>query len=491
MKMKKTILLFLILSLSYGVVFAAMGQHTLRHLGNPRTSFCRPPSNKPEDVRKMLQSKLTDIRIILEKRGWHGKIEDLAAAIPSAEITETSIAPGTTIPFMAVRHRGKPDYIDNVVWKGPKPFPAYQMTFTSNGYDITLFVPKPCGNFWIEEKPSEKPSQPVQNVPAVSVSTSDVCVTQTPTLQISVENATPGSHVQINVDGQNAMTVDATNGSMEKQLPPYQQPGTHNIEVTLDGAKAPATTTLNVKPCPPTCALTVTPTTGIYVRAPFAVDATGSAVASGVTVGLKSVTVEILKDGKKVDGFDLTAPNLKREDVAINRAGQYTIRAVATDAAGQSSSNACEAQVEVKAPFFMAAGFVGKERMIRDEFPNGRCAALIGGKFGITPQLSDNVDLELSAGGKINLRDSDNSAFFVDAAIQRVFNKGFIGGGVSAWDLNLSDTRTIALLAQFGIDLSKDHRVQFVVEGRAPFDKFDDLDNNYQFWGGIRFRWAK
>jgi hypothetical protein len=32
------------------------------------------------------------------------------------------------------------------------------------------------------------------------------------------------------------------------------------------------------------------------------------------------------------------------------------------------------------------------------------------------------------------------------------------------------------------------HPVYFIGEGRLFTDHFDDLSNNYQFWGGIRVR---
>ena len=62
-----------------------------------------------------------------------------------------------------------------------------------------------------------------------------------------------------------------------------------------------------------------------------------------------------------------------------------------------------------RSPFFVA-GFVGKERLVQDEFSGGRCAALIGGKVGILPPLGEHAEIELSVGGKLNLRDNDNSS---------------------------------------------------------------------------------
>jgi len=139
---------------------------------------------------------------------------------------------------------------------------------------------------------------------------------------------------------------------------------------------------------------------------------------------------------------------------------------------------------------FFIDGYGGKERMIRDEFPDGRCAGLFGGKFGVTPHLSDNLELEAAIGGKINVRDSDNSSIFGDVALNGLFgsNNSYVGAGVSFWDLTEEDTRTVALLAHFGIGITP--RVQIAAEGRIPFDQFDDVENNYMFWGGLRIRFG-
>jgi hypothetical protein len=256
----------------------------------------------------------------------------------------------------------------------------------------------------------------------------------------------------------------------------------------MEGA-SPATATFNVKPCPPVCAVSVAPAE-IKRKKPFTVDVSGSQMAAGMSGAIKSASVEISMNGAPVDAFELAAPNLKRDDVKVKKSGMYTVKATVTDEAGQKSENTCEASFEIpKAanPFFVA-GFVGKERLVQDDFAGGRCAPLVGFKGGVLPEIAEDLELELSIGGKINTRDTENSSIFADVAVNKIVGRGFFGGGVSFWDLTESDTRSVALLLQFGFDLNEDGTVQLVGEARGPFDQFDDLDNNYQLWGGIRIR---
>jgi hypothetical protein len=166
-------------------------------------------------------------------------------------------------------------------------------------------------------------------------------------------------------------------------------------------------------------------------------------------------------------------------------------------------------EIEVDRPgLFFIAGFLGKERRVDfedDLFVRAECETILGVKAGILPRIAEDVDLELSVGGKFVINDDDDddndlfppdddddfddddsdATLFIDAAVQRVFEKGFIGGGLSFWDLNDDDKRTVALLVQFGFGPEK---LQFVFEGRAPFEDMDDIGNNYMFWGGIRIR---
>ncbi len=141
--------------------------------------------------------------------------------------------------------------------------------------------------------------------------------------------------------------------------------------------------------------------------------------------------------------------------------------------------------------FWFIDVYGGKERLFQDDEPGGRCAALLGFKGGITPRLGENVELEAALGGKFNLEEGDDSSIFGDLALNGIFGGGFVGAGVSFWDLTEDDTRTVALLAHFGIDLVETGKVQLVAEGRIPFDQFDDAGSNYMFWGGVRFRFGE
>ncbi len=163
-----------------------------------------------------------------------------------------------------------------------------------------------------------------------------------------------------------------------------------------------------------------------------------------------------------------------------------------------------EAVSEAPGLFFIA-GFVGKERRTELEglALDADCEPLLGIKGGVLPRLGENGEFELSLGAKFPIsHDDDDTAFddldgdqgddgkettiFADAAIHALFgNGGFVGGGVSFWDLTNSELRTVSLLVQVGFGAPN---LQFTVEARVPFEDFDDLENNYMFWGGVRIR---
>jgi len=124
-----------------------------------------------------------------------------------------------------------------------------------------------------------------------------------------------------------------------------------------------------------------------------------------------------------------------------------------------------------------------------------QCSPLLGFKLGVAKGFDDNNwEVGLDGGIAISLVTDKNkinqSEVFIDGEINRYLGAGFIGTGLSLWDITRSDTFTPAWMIHFGIPLGTHpaHPVYFIGEGRWFTDHFDDLANNYQFWGGIRVR---
>jgi len=482
-------------------VAAQAQQHRATRLGNPATRFAKP-LKKADDLRVLLraESMKADIAAVLAEVGWAGDAADLDRGAATAEISALDVAPGTRLPFMAARKKGKAYAMRDVLWAGRKPIDAFAFEFSSKCVRYRLVTPKACSNFWVEElgKDTSDPRCSPPPPPVVSVSgAGETCVTQPVDYAITVKNPPADNDIKLYVNDREAVSDKLTNGSFRFTFTGARNPGTYTIKAVSGGVAG--TTTVQVKPCVPTCGITASP---LPARAgkPFTVDLSGSRVAAGVKGGVKSARVEVVNSkGDVVDTFEM-GDTLTRSDVVIKKGGIHTLRAVVTDEASQVSTNACEAQVDVKGGFpIFVGGYFGKERLTHDEasdhddvtpfLPFSRCAPLAGLAIGIQPMISDTAQFEAAVGVKFPFDEDDShTAMFADAAVNRVLDRGFFGGGVSWWDIG-KDSTGVGLLLQGGFDLDKDGKWQLVGQTRVPFfNQFDDIDNNYQLWGGIRFR---
>jgi len=502
MRMKFVALLAPALALGFVAVTAEAQQHKATRLGNPATRFAKP-LKKADDLRVLLRSDKmkADVAAILSEVAWKGNLEDLDRAAAAAEISEVQVAPGTRLPFMASRLNKKPHVLMDVLWAGKKPIDAFAFEFSSNCVRYRLVTPKACSNFWIEDlgKDTTDPKcAPPPPPPVVSVSgASEACVTQPVEYSITVKNPPADNAVTLYVNGKELAADKLTNGAFKFTFTGAPTPGTYEVKAVSGGVSS--TTTVQVKPCLPTCGITASPLPAKAGK-PFTVDVTGSRVAPGVKGGIKTAKVEVVDPkGVVVSTLEMPAGSLSRSDVVIKKGGIHTLRAVVTDEANQTSTNACEAQVDVKGgfPIFMG-GYFGKERLTHDDASDhdditpfaafGRCSPLVGFEIGVQPKISDNAEFEAAVGVKFPFEDDAHTNLFVDAAINRLASRGFFGGGVSAWDVG-KDSAGVGLLLQGGFDLDKDGKWQLVGQTRVPFfNQFDDIENNYQFWGGLRFR---
>jgi hypothetical protein len=466
-------------------------QHRAMRLGNPATRFAKPLT-KPDDLRVLLRSDMmkADVAAILNEVGWKGNLEDVNRAAAAAEISAVQVPTGTRLPFMASRRNTRPYALVDVLWAGPRPIDAFAFAFSSNCVRYRLVIPKACSNFWIEDlgKDTADPKCAAAAPPVVSLSgAGSACVTQPVELTVNVKNPPADGKVALSVNGKDLAAGTLANGVYRATLPGSSTPGRYEVKAVSGGQSA--TSVVEVRPCPPTCAITASP---IPARAgqTLTVDLSGSRADPGVTGGIKSSRVE-MRDPKGVVVDTLQMSTLTG-NVVVKKAGVHTLRATVTDAAGQTSTNACETRADVQGgglPFFIGA-YLGKERLTHDDDDVSvfsRCSAEVGFAIGVQPKIGDNAEFEAALGVKFPFEDDAHTALFADAAVNRILSRGFFGGGLSWWDIG-KDSGGIGPLLQAGVDLTKDGKWQLVGQARAPFSEFDDLENNYQFWGGFRFR---
>ena len=529
MSRKFTATLATALTLGALIMSAEAQQHRAIRLGNPATRFSKP-LKKADDLRVLLRSEKlkADVAAVLADYGWQGDLADLDRAAASAEVTAIQVPPNTRLPFMAARKNKKAYAMRDVLWAGKKPIDAFGFEFTSKCVKYRLVTPKACSNFWVEEIGKDTTSEgcaPKKELPPVVSVTGaqSACVTQPVEITVNVQNPPADGKVTLSVNGKEATTGSLSAGSFRWRFPGAATAGRYEVKAVSGGQTA--TSVVEVKPCEPTCGLTVTPNPAKAGK-PITVDVSGSRVAAGVAGGIKNVKVEVVQKGAVVQTIDMPAPNFAKNDVVIKKGGVTTLRAVATDEAGQVSTNACTADIDVKGGFpIYVQGAFGKERLTHDDAGEvadalgfspansafagssskgssavaavassaaatefSRCSPLAGLSVGILPMLSDSAQLDVALGVKFAFDDQSHTALFGDAAINKVLGNGFFGGGVSFWDIG-KDSSGVGLLLQGGVDLDKDGKWQLVGQTRVPFfNQFDNIDNNYQLWGGIRFR---
>ena len=114
-------------------------------------------------------------------------------------------------------------------------------------------------------------------------------------------------------------------------------------------------------------------------------------------------------------------------------------------------------------------------------------------KIGVAKRFENDWEIAGAAGIAFSLVSNDNKvrehAVMVDVEANKYLSNGvFLGTGISLWDITHSDTFSPAWLLHFGVPLGNHpaHPVYFLGEARMFLNHTDDIQNNYQFWAGVR-----
>ncbi|MFN7915663.1 MAG: DUF11 domain-containing protein [Vicinamibacterales bacterium] len=196
---------------------------------------------------------------------------------------------------------------------------------------------------------------------------------------------------------------------------------------------------------------------------------------------------------------------------------QTNVGAKAT-ADGGLTATASDATLTCDPSFnFFADGFFGKDRRVRpiegretiggapvrsNVGPLGgvdfaQCSPMFGFDLGLAKELKNNWELAAKAGLALSVVQKDSKVREHEVLADIEANKylrqrggAFVGAGLSMWDLFHSDTFTPSALVHFGLPLGShpSHPTHFVGEGRWLLREAGDIQNNYQFWGGVRVK---
>jgi len=128
--------------------------------------------------------------------------------------------------------------------------------------------------------------------------------------------------------------------------------------------------------------------------------------------------------------------------------------------------------------------------------PNGvvddytQCSPLLGLKFGVAKRYDNQWEVAGTVGVALSIvTDSKKvrqNEYFTDFEVNKYTSKdgGFVGTGITFWDVTHKDTWAPGVLVHGGVPAGK--HAYLMAEGRVFFDQMGDIPNNYQVWGGLR-----
>src|SRR6516225_7435917 len=128
-----------------GVASAQTRETAIRTLGGPNRFS--GPMHTVDDLRTMIASNQAQISSVLSQAGLGDLSTSFMNVVATGYVSDTTVAPGTHMDWMALKRAGRGSVLHNVRWTGAQAFDAFQFSVEYAGYSYTFVVPKICGNF--------------------------------------------------------------------------------------------------------------------------------------------------------------------------------------------------------------------------------------------------------------------------------------------------------------------------------------------------------
>ena len=525
------ILALVVVAVLVGGATDAYAQRQMTRLGSPDTRFTAPIANAA-GLKKTFAAKANQANVtaVLDQAGLASLTPKVLGVLTAGEVTETSVAPGTPIRWMALRRGGKPSIVLDAVWAGKAPFKAFAFTIEDGAKIYNFVVPKDCGNLSLV-------SQTEQPMPeCIRITMVRDCASKQVTFTAGGTAITNNQATVVKVMRDGRQVGELLPGSGFKATMPLQpgrytfmatdkygrEFGTCERDVVVEACAAPAPPPPPPPPPATSCGalLTATKVKGGWN---FVIDASatgqGAAPASKAVIeliGPAGTAVPFSVAGKPMTELEIVPPFTATVFVAKAVPGTYTFRAKATSDKGTPRS--CESTVVVPGAEsvdgidWFADGAFGKQRR-NYEIPAlapatgtiepGFCDPMIGVKAGPLFYFSDGKASFAPAAGIAFMFgglsdeyegtdiDYNTNSVLLEGVVNYQFeNRSYLGTGLGIWDLFDGDRLTPVWIVNYGYPMKTDSRgnqLFFIAEGRLFLDAPDGIANNYQFWGGIRY----
>src|SRR5215510_9779557 len=115
-----------------GVANAQTRETAVRTLGGPNRFS--GPMHGVDDLRTMIASNQSQVSGALSQAGLGDITTQFFNTVNSGYVSDTTVAPGTHMLWMALKRAGRPGVLRNVRWTGRDSIDAFQFRVEANGY---------------------------------------------------------------------------------------------------------------------------------------------------------------------------------------------------------------------------------------------------------------------------------------------------------------------------------------------------------------------